>query len=207
MYLIAGLGNPGTRYFNTRHNIGFLVIDKLARFLKVKSFKTENSYTAASVRYNKKTIVLLKPLTFMNLSGVALKQFTDNFDVSTDNVLIIYDDVNLDFGTLRLRPSGSDGGQKGMHSIIYELQTEDIPRLRIGIRNDKEIEKFRALGRNYLADYVLSEFTPDELKELDAVLEASMQAVLSFVDNGIKETMNRFNKNFLAADRPLNNPN
>jgi len=205
--LIAGLGNPGTRYFNTRHNIGFLVIDKLARFLKVKSFKTENSYTAASVRYNKKTLVLLKPLTFMNLSGVALKQFTDNFDVFTDNVLIIYDDVNLDFGTLRLRPSGSDGGQKGMHSIIYELQTEDIPRLRIGIRNDGEIEKFKALGRNYLADYVLSEFTTDELKKLDVVLEASMQAVLCFIDNGIKETMNKFNKNFLAVDRSLNDYN
>jgi PTH1 family peptidyl-tRNA hydrolase len=204
MYLIAGLGNPGTRYFNTRHNIGFLVIDKLARFLKVRSFKTENSYTAASVRYNKKTLVLLKPLTFMNLSGVALRQFTDIYDVMTENVLIIYDDVNLDFGTLRLRPSGSDGGQKGMHSIIYELQIEDIPRLRIGIRNDPEIEKFRALGRNYLADYVLSEFTPDELNKLDSVLEASMQAVLSFVDDGIKETMNRFNKNLLADDRPPN---
>lgn len=143
----------------------------------------------------------------MNLSGVALKQFTDNFDVFTDNVLIIYDDVNLDFGTLRLRPSGSDGGQKGMHSIIYELQTEDIPRLRIGIRNDGEIEKFKALGRNYLADYVLSEFTTDELKKLDVVLEASMQAVLCFIDNGIKETMNKFNKNFLAVDRSLNDYN
>jgi PTH1 family peptidyl-tRNA hydrolase len=136
----------------------------------------------------------------MNLSGIALKQFTDNFDVTTDNVLIIYDDVNLNFGTLRLRPSGSDGGQKGMHSVIYELQTEDIPRLRIGIRNDAEIEKFRSLGRNYLADYVLSEFTPDELNGLNAVLDASVQAVLSFIDNGIKETMNRFNKNFLVSD-------
>lgn len=204
MKLIAGLGNPGTRYFSTRHNIGFLVIDKLARFLKVNppaaEFKTEYSYTAASVRYNKESLVLLKPLTFMNLSGIALKQFTDNFDVTTDNVLIIYDDVNLNFGTLRLRPSGSDGGQKGMHSVIYELQTEDIPRLRIGIRNDAEIEKFRSLGRNYLADYVLSEFTPDELNGLNAVLDASVQAVLSFIDNGIKETMNRFNKNFLVSD-------
>lgn len=197
MYLIAGLGNPGTRYYKTRHNIGFLVIDMLSRFLKVKSFKTENNYTAASVRYNKNTVVLLKPLTFMNRSGIALREFTDKFDVYAENVLIICDDVNLDFGTLRLRPSGSDGGQKGMHSIIYELGTEDIPRLRIGVRNSTEIEKFRALGRNYLADYVLSEFTHGEKEKLDVVLEAAMNAVLSFVDNGIKETMNKFNKNFL----------
>jgi PTH1 family peptidyl-tRNA hydrolase len=198
MYLIAGLGNPGARYFNTRHNVGFTVIDKLSRFLKVKSFKTENNYTAASVRYNNNTVVLLKPLTFMNRSGIALREFTDKFDVYADSVLIIYDDVNLDFGSLRLRPAGSDGGQKGMYSIIYELGTEDIPRLRIGIRNSTEIERFKALGRNYLVDYVLSEFTPNEIKKLEIVIENAMNAALSFIEYGIKETMNKFNKNFLT---------
>jgi PTH1 family peptidyl-tRNA hydrolase len=144
--------------------------------------------------------VLLKPLTFMNRSGIALREFTDKFDVYAENVLIIYDDVNLDFGTLRLRPSGSDGGQKGMYSIIYELGTEDIPRLRIGIRNETVIERFRALGRNYLVDYVLSEFTIDEIKNLDFVLDNAVNAVLSFIDNGIKETMNKFNKKLFTNE-------
>jgi PTH1 family peptidyl-tRNA hydrolase len=199
LILIAGLGNPGTRYDITRHNIGFLVIDKLARLFKVKSFKTETNYEASLVHHNKKAVVLLKPLTYMNLSGLALKDFTDKFDVFAENVLIIFDDVNLDFGTLRLRPSGSDGGQKGIHSIIYELQTDEIPRLRIGVRNAAEIEKFKAAGRNYLADFVLSGFLPEEIKQLDVVLNAASEAVLSFIDFGIKETMNKFNRNVLNA--------
>jgi PTH1 family peptidyl-tRNA hydrolase len=202
LILIAGLGNPGSRYELTRHNIGFLVIDKLARLFKVKSFKTENNYQASLVHHNKKAVVLLKPLTYMNLSGLALKEFTDKFDVYAENVLIIFDDVSLDFGTLRLRPSGSDGGQKGMHSIIYELQTEEIPRLRIGVRNADEIEKYKAAERNYLADFVLSGFAPDEMKHLDTVINTAAETVISFIDKGIKETMNKFNRNVREPESP-----
>lgn len=198
--LIVGLGNPGRRYFYTRHNIGFMVVDKLAEFFKIKSFKTDTNFEAAAVKYSEDVLVLMKPLTYMNLSGLALKEFTSRFSIPSENILVIFDDVNLDFGTIRLRPSGSDGGQKGMHSIIYELQDDNLPRLRLGIRNTEEIEKFSFGGKTNLADYVLTEFIPDEMKKLEIVLDKAKDAVLSFADNGIKETMNLFNKNFLKED-------
>lgn len=198
--LIVGLGNPGRRYFYTRHNIGFMVIDKLAELFKIKSFKTDTNFEAAAVKYGGEILVLMKPLTFMNLSGLALKEFTSRFSIPNENILVIFDDVNLDFGTVRLRPSGSDGGQKGMHSIIYELQDENLPRLRLGIRNSEEIEKFSFGGKTNLADYVLTEFTPAEMKKIDIVIDKAKEAVLSFISSGIKETMNLFNKNFLEEN-------
>lgn len=200
MKLIVGLGNPGRRYFYTRHNAGFMVIDKLAGFFKIKSFKTDTNFEAAAVKQGEEMLVLMKPLTFMNLSGLALKEFTSRFSIPNENILVIFDDVNLDFGTIRLKPAGSDGGQKGMHSVIYELQDESLPRLRIGIRNSEEIEKFSFGGKTNLADYVLTEFTPAEMKNLEIVLDKAKDAVLSFAENGIKETMNLFNKNFLKED-------
>jgi PTH1 family peptidyl-tRNA hydrolase len=198
--LIVGLGNPGRRYFYTRHNAGFMVIDRLAEFFKIKSFKTDTNYQAAAVNYNNRHIVLMNPLTYMNLSGLALKEYTGRYSIPFGDMLIVYDDVNLDFGTLRIRPSGSDGGQKGMHSIIYELQDENIPRLRIGIRNPAELEKFSLGGKHNLTDYVLSEFTPAEIRELGKILDAARDAVLSFIDEDIKTTMNKFNRNFISED-------
>lgn len=179
-----------------------MVIDKLAEFFKIKSFKTEINYQAAAFKHNDDVLVLMKPLTYMNLSGLALKEFTFGYGIPFENILVVYDDINLDFGTLRLRPSGSDGGQKGMHSIIYELQNENIPRLRIGIRNSAELEKFTVGGKHDLADYVLSDFTPSEMKDLEKVMNAAKDAVISYVDSGIKETMNHFNRNFLEIENP-----
>src|SRR5438034_1946465 len=157
MYLIAGLGNPGAKYFNTRHNIGFRVIDALADFFKTERFVHEENFLAARADYKDNIVILLKPLTYMNLSGFAIKEFTDKFEIPLENIIIVYDDVNLDFGTIRLRPSGSDGGQNGISSVIYEMQSEDIPRLRAGINNQTELEKIKTEGGS-LADYVLSEF-------------------------------------------------
>ncbi len=201
MYLIAGLGNPGSRYENTRHNVGFMVTDKLAGFFKIKSFKTEYYYEAAAAKYKDEAVVLMKPLTFMNLSGRALVEFNHKFDSEPEKTLIIYDDVNLDFGMLRLRPSGSDGGQKGMHSIIYEMQIDEIPRLRIGIRNQAELEKFYDGVKYHLADYVLSNFVRSEVKMLDKMLDHAKDATLSFVEHGIKETMNNYNRNLLEPGK------
>lgn len=208
--LIVGLGNPGKKYLYTRHNIGYLVIDKLARFFKIKSSETEEDYEFAVKDYNEQTIVLMKPLTFMNRSGDAVREFFENYEISAENVLIILDDVNLDFGTIRMRPSGTDGGQKGLQSIIYEMHTEDIPRLRIGIKNLQELEKFHyetngdsassgeeKMGKYDLAEFVLSNFTEEEVEKMDTILESAKDAVLSFVELGINETMNRFNKNLL----------
>jgi len=177
-----------------------MVIDKLAELFKIKSFKTDTNFEAAAIKHSGEILILMKPLTFMNLSGLALKEFTSRFSIPNENILVIFDDVNLDFGTVRLRPSGSDGGQKGMHSIIYELQDENLPRLRLGIRNSEEIEKFSFGGKTNLADYVLTEFTTAEMKKIDIVIEKAKEAVLSFVASGIKETMNLFNKNFLEED-------
>jgi PTH1 family peptidyl-tRNA hydrolase len=213
--LIVGLGNPGNKYRHTRHNIGFLVLDKLAKFFKIKSSETEDDYEFAVKEYKDTTIVLMRPLTFMNRSGFAVREFFENYEISGENVLIVYDDVNLDFGTIRLRPSGSDGGHKGMQSVIYEMHTEDIPRLRIGIKNPAELEKFELKltpeapeqnhesmsevheGKYDLAEYVLSNFTDDEIQKMDIILDFSKDAVLSFIGHGIEETMNKFNKNVL----------
>lgn len=197
MKLIVGLGNPGNRYKNTRHNIGFLIIDKLAEFFKINSFRPEDDYLLADTEYKSHTVALLKPQTFMNLSGTAVKEFYERYEVEAEDMLIVYDDVNLDFGTLRMRPSGSDGGQKGIQSVIYHMETEFIPRLRIGIRNDEELEKFKYEDKYDLAEFVLSGFTPGETEKLEKITDASVNAVISLIENGLKDTMNNFNKNIL----------
>lgn len=198
MFLIAGLGNPGLRYFRTRHNIGFMVIDKLAEFLGVRSFDSNEMYLSAPAQYKEHEITLIKPLTYMNLSGRAVKEFSDISGISNENTLIIFDDVNLDFGTLRLRPSGSDGGHNGMKSIIYEMISEDIPRLRIGINNETEPDELKPDEvKGDLVDFVLEDFTEEEQKQLPKIIECSKDAVLSFIEYGITETMNNFNRNVL----------
>ncbi|RPI16914.1 MAG: aminoacyl-tRNA hydrolase [Ignavibacteriae bacterium] len=203
MKLIVGLGNPGTRYSKTRHNVGFLAIDKLAEFFKVKSFKSENNYIFSDTEYKEETIVLMKPLTYMNLSGTALQEFYEKYEVEKKDILVIYDDVNIDFGVLRLRPSGSDGGQKGMQSIIYHLQDENIARLRIGIKNNEELEKFLSGDKYDLAGYVLSDFTPGEMNSLGKILDTSVNAVVSYIENGLTVSMNNYNRNILEDPKPL----
>jgi PTH1 family peptidyl-tRNA hydrolase len=200
MHLIVGLGNPGLKYFKTRHNIGFVVIDRLAEFFKITSFTEESNYLYAVGKYRDKQVVLMKPLTYMNSSGRAVKEFYDKYEISLENILIVYDDVNLDFGVIRLRPGGSDGGQNGIKSIIYEMQTEDIARLRIGIKNPEELEKLKTGDGYELADYVLSEFIESEIEDLGEIIETSKDAAFSFIEDGIKETMNRFNKNILGEN-------
>lgn len=198
MYLIVGLGNPGARYHNTRHNAGFLVIDKLAEFFKIETFKFENNFLYAVTDYNDKQdnkiqVVLMKPLTYMNLSGEAVKYFYDKYEIEKENILIIYDDVNIDLGTLRLRPSGSDGGQNGIKSIIYHMETDEIPRLRFGIKCGEEFEVLRAKEDFSLAEYVLQPFEENELELFKRSIERAKDAVISFINNGIKESMNLYN--------------
>ncbi len=197
LYLIVGLGNPGARYHNTRHNAGFFVIDKLAEFFKIETFEIEDNYFYAVTDYKDKQVVLLKPLTYMNLSGKAVKEFFDKYEISKDNILIVYDDINIDLGVLRIRAGGSDGGHKGIKSVVYEMETDIIPRLRFGIRPGGDFEKIRSLEGFNLADYVLTGFHKNELESLEKVVETAKDAVLSFIDNGIQETMNSFNRNVL----------
>ncbi|HMQ78023.1 MAG TPA: aminoacyl-tRNA hydrolase [Ignavibacteria bacterium] len=198
MYLIVGLGNPGAKYHNTRHNAGFFVIDKLAEFFKIESFEFENNYLYAVTDHkdaqgNTYQVVLMKPLTYMNLSGKAVKEFYEKYEVSKENILIIYDDVNIELGVLRMRPDGTDGGQNGIRSVMYEMETEAIPRLRFGIKSGSEFDKRRSEEGFSLADYVLSEFEEEEYDLLELSVEAAKDAALSFIEAGIAGTMNRFN--------------
>ena len=164
-----------------------MVIDKLAGFFKINNFKSEELYLAAMANYNENIVILMKPMTYMNLSGKAVKEFSDRFEIPKENILVVYDDVNLNFGTMRMRPGGSDGGQNGIKSVIYEFETDEIPRLRIGIKNEEELEKVKNEDGSYsLAEYVLDEFSGGDAKGLDKVVAAATEAVLSFVSVGIK---------------------
>jgi len=152
-FLIVGLGNIGAEYANTRHNIGFMVVDKLAQQLEL-SFSTDRLGETAEGKYRGKSVILLKPNTFMNLSGKALKFHLDKNKIEIPNLMVITDDIALPYAKCRMRPSGSDGGHNGLKSIQELLQTTQYPRLRFGV--DSKFPK----GKQ--ADYVLSDFTEDE---------------------------------------------
>jgi PTH1 family peptidyl-tRNA hydrolase len=188
LYLIAGLGNPGPRYEATRHNMGFKVVERLAERLNLYFHSGKGNYLAASSgprRENKDAILLLKPLTFMNNSGEAVRHAVDYFNIDPSRVLVIFDDFQLPFGKIRLRPGGSDGGHNGMASVIHYLGTPQVPRLRIGI-GDKMIS-----GDS--VDFVLSSFSKEEQEVLPEVFDRAADAALSFVDEGAQQAMNRFN--------------
>jgi PTH1 family peptidyl-tRNA hydrolase len=170
-----------------------MIIDSLAGHFNTGKFQLAENYIYSEASYKDKEIMLLKPVTFMNLSGIAVKEFVDKTNLPLQNIIVLSDDINLQFGTIRIRPSGSDGGQKGLASIIYELLDDNFPRLRFGIGNSYEMEKYG----NELAEFVLSEFTPEEKNELDKLISISKDAVLNFLDHGISDTMNRFNKSYL----------
>lgn len=187
-FLIVGLGNPGKKYSKTRHNSGFMVADHLAAQFD-KSFTTfKNLYRVTSFDLQEQRIILMKPATFMNLSGLAVAAGIGRYGIALSNVLVICDDLNLKFGVIRLRANGSDGGQKGLRSIISALGTQDFPRLRIGIDNQSEDA----------VEYVLSPFNKNEREYLPDIIQWAAEAVESFVLNGMETTMSRFNKNYLS---------
>jgi PTH1 family peptidyl-tRNA hydrolase len=190
LYLIVGLGNPGLSYKHTRHNVGFMALDFLGKKHRLKFEKDLGPSRTAKFSLEKRSVLLMKPLTFMNLSGQAVKAIASKkriYDLAT--LLVICDDINLPFAELRLRGSGSAGGQKGLISIISQLGTSEFARLRIGI------------GCNFsdAADYVLSPFLQQERKELPLILEQAAVTVESFVLQGLDYTMTRYNKNILQS--------
>lgn len=185
MALIAGLGNPGAEYDETRHNVGFKLIDILSEKLSISLEPDNGLYQIGEGRFKGQPVVLLKPTTFMNKSGKAVKRALNKTGLSSSECMICYDDIHLDVGTIRIRNSGSAGGHNGVEDIINELQTRDFPRLRIGIGND-----FR---RGQLANYVLSPFPKDQIEEIEAALEVASNAILTFLRGGINIAMNEFN--------------
>lgn len=184
-FLLAGLGNPGKKYFGTKHNTGFMVVDEIGAKLKIQSAGQHKNYWIGRSSYFSSEIILLKPLTYMNLSGVAVQEACEFYAIDLQRLLIIYDDFNLPFGKLRLRAKGSDGGHKGLASIIYQLQTQNFPRLRIGIGAPLEKEQ--------VVDYVLSPFNSEEKLKLPEIIDRSVDATLSFIKNGIVYAMNQYN--------------
>ncbi len=187
MKLIVGLGNPGEKYTLTRHNIGFLVLDSLAKEFGGK-FKKSNIFDGleAKIEINGSTCSLVKPATFMNLSGLAVKQFVGKKEIALDDILIVTDDLALPFGQIRIRPEGSDGGHNGLTSIIEQLGTTKFARLRMGISRPKP-------GVD-TADYVLANFTAGEQKCLPEFINIGHACVVSWATHGVVSTMNTHNK-------------
>jgi peptidyl-tRNA hydrolase, PTH1 family len=188
VYIIFGLGNPGPQYEMTRHNVGYMVLDELVKRYNIFFKRGNGPFEISAYFYKDRQILLVRPLTFMNLSGEAASYLVHEYGFHDySKLLVILDDINLPFGTLRLRPSGSDGGQRGLRSIIDALEDRGIPRLRIGI------------GNNFsdAVDYVLSPFIAEEQENLPFILKHAVDAVESFIEEGIGLTMSRFNRNFL----------
>ncbi len=183
-YLIVGLGNIGPEYELTRHNIGFLVLDQLAEDKKA-SFEISKLAFYCEFRHKGRTICLIKPTTYMNLSGKSVNYWQQQLKIPTTNTLIITDDVALPFGTLRLRAKGSHAGHNGLKHIEATLGTNQYARLRFGIGDDYH--------KGQQVDYVLSRFTQDEFKELPPIIDKATEMAISFCTLGIDRTMNQFN--------------
>ncbi|MEX0994551.1 MAG: aminoacyl-tRNA hydrolase [Balneolaceae bacterium] len=187
MVLIAGLGNPGSQYAGTRHNIGYMVMDRLSEELSIPVRQTEDTrlYKAGKGQFKGEKIILIKPQTFMNRSGSALKYAIDRFKIPLNRCMICYDDIHLPPGIIRIRSKGSAGGHNGLKDIFAVLQTRKIPRLRMGIGND--------FVPGQQSDYVLSPFTANQQKLIDEALTTAVDAILTFIREGIEQTMNKFN--------------
>ena len=185
MPLIIGLGNIGTEYDGTRHNIGFDILDDLAKKLSVTFGPGNGPFVVAEGRYKGQKIVLIKPTTYMNLSGTAVKKALAKFQTDKNDCLIIYDDLNLPVGKNRLKAVGSAGGHNGITDIIVKLGSNEFPRLRIGIGNN--------FKKGKQVDFVLSPFEEDELDELNQAKEKAVETALSFVKDGIERAMNYHN--------------
>jgi PTH1 family peptidyl-tRNA hydrolase len=184
-FLVVGLGNPGREYRENRHNIGFMVIDRLCVRLNIALNRLQARALVGSALYEGCKMILAKPQTYMNLSGQAVQGLVRFYKLPLSNLLVVHDDLDLPLGVIRMRPGGGSAGQKGVASIIERLGTQDFPRLRLGIG--------RPPGRMDPADYVLQDFPPADLSLLSETLERAANAVLVWVVQGLEAAMNQFN--------------
>ncbi len=184
-FLIAGLGNIGSEYENTRHNVGFEVMDELAKEFGV-TFKFDNQAFMAEFKHKGRTFVLIKPTTYMNLSGKAVRYWLTKQNIPKENLLVVLDDLALPFGKQRLRPSGNNGGHNGLKHIDETLGDNNYARLRIGIGNE--------FGKGKQVDYVLGKWTKKEAEEIPFILQYAAETVKAFGTIGVQFTMNQYNK-------------
>ena len=194
--LIVGLGNPGVKYKFTRHNIGFLAVDYIADKAVIPLNKKTHKAVWGKGVISGKDVVIAKPQTFMNLSGISVKSLSNFYHTAVENIIVIYDDIDLGFGTVRIRKKGGSGGHRGMESIIEQLRTKDFPRIRIGIgrSQEKESKSQRVKESGNIADYVLSPFSSEEADKLPEIFDRTNEAVEVILKHGIEKAMNRFNK-------------
>ncbi len=185
MRLITGLGNPGLKYENTRHNAGFMVIDALLKRLDLRLDQSGFKGEYTTLRHKGEKIIILKPMTYMNLSGESVMACLKYYKMTSADLLVIHDDLDLPTGKLRLREKGSSGGQKGMGNIIDLLHTDKIKRIRIGIDKDPMIP---------VVDYVLGKFSKEELAFFDKGKEKACDALLSYLDEDFTKVMNTYNR-------------
>ena len=183
-FLIVGLGNIGPKYENTRHNIGFKILDELAQEKEV-TFETQKLGDLASFKFKGRTFVLLKPSTYMNLSGKAVNYWMQKEKIALENLLVVTDDLNLPFGTLRLKTKGSDGGHNGLKDIQVQLNTTKYNRFRFGISDE--------FSKGNQVNYVLGEWEEEEERKMPERLKTSAELILSFGTAGVSNTMNTFN--------------
>ncbi|MBN8583110.1 MAG: aminoacyl-tRNA hydrolase [Anaerolineae bacterium] len=184
-YLLIGLGNPGREYKDTRHNIGFMLIDHLAEKIGARGMKVQSKAIVTSGVYEEHKLILAKPQTYMNLSGQSVQGLLHFYKIPLENLLIAHDDLDIPYGTIRIRPTGGPGGQRGMANTIELLGTKDFPRLRLGIG--------RPPGRMDAKDYVLQDFSRDDLKLMPDLLSRASEAALEFVMKGLNAAMNKYN--------------
>jgi PTH1 family peptidyl-tRNA hydrolase len=184
-FLIVGLGNPGREYKDNRHNVGFMLIDRLSVRLNARLSRMQAKALVGSVNYEGNKLIFAKPQTYMNLSGQSIQGLARFYKLPLENVIVAHDDLDLPFGTIRIRPGGGPGGQKGIASTIERLGAKDFRRLRIGIG--------RPPGRMDPAAYVLQNFAQADLMLLSEILDQAADAVLTFVTHGLNTAMNRFN--------------
>lgn len=185
VFLLVGLGNPGREYRSSRHNIGFMVIDRLAEDLGVKLTRVQNKALTGMASMGESRVILAKPQTYMNLSGEATSGLVRFYKVPLSNLMVINDDIDLPFGVLRLRPGGGSAGQKGIQSIIDRLGSQDFPRMRFGIG--------RPAGSKAGAGYVLKNFNAAEETELPFLIDQAIAAAKLFVADGLDAAMNKYN--------------
>jgi PTH1 family peptidyl-tRNA hydrolase len=183
--LIVGLGNPGREYRNTRHNIGFMLADQLADRMNVSFTRSQSKALITDGRYKEKKIILAKPHTYMNKSGHPTSALLKFYKITPENLLVVLDDVDLPFNTIRMKPSGGSAGHKGMKSIIEQLGTSNFPRLRLGVG--------RPPGYKQAANYVLKPFSKDEAEFLNGFLTRAADAAQAFVAHGIDYAMTNYN--------------
>nr|WP_312578680.1 aminoacyl-tRNA hydrolase [Sedimentibacter sp.] len=184
MYIIAGLGNPGKEYSGTRHNVGFDTIDCLAQKYNVSLNKLKFNSVYGEININGEKVMLVKPVTYMNRSGIAIAEIVNFYKIPIENLIVIYDDIDIPPGTLRIRPHGSSGTHNGMKSIIYQLQDDKFPRLRIGIGRNPDMD---------LADYVLQKFSKEEREKIDSIIKSASDAVEEIIFKDLDSAMQKFN--------------